>query len=275
MARTAVADAAVPSATFVPEAVAGASGAMIGGAMMMVDVSVPVAMPVPDAGEEPAVSANAVPTRNESHCLTAPNAEVLVDPADDGDDEAGAAEVTGADEDAGAEVETGVEVAAKTTAVGVVVVVGVVTEVEVVVLAGAGVVVVAMIVVGVVVAVVEAAIVGAEMEDDAVVLASVEEETAEAVRPVLDGAEGGTITVEEAGAGAVDDETDGPAETPAPDGAETKIDVEATEPSPICQYSVSPTFVIIPEPENPGGTNPPQNICVPDAANTAEPASVN
>ena len=272
MARAAVADAAVPSATFVPEAATGASGAMIGGAMMMVDVSVPVAMPVPDAGEEPAVSANAVPTRNESHCLTAPNAEVLVDPADD-DDETGAAEVAGADEDAGAGVEAGVEVTAETTA-AVGVVVGVAAGV--VVLAGARVVVVAVVIVvvaGVVMTVVEAVIVGAETEDDAVVLASVEEETAEAARSVLDGVEGGTITVEEAEA--VDDETDGPTEMPAPDGAETKIDVEATEPSPTCQYSVSPTFVIIPELENPGGTNPPQNICVPDAANTAEPAPVN
>ena len=81
---------------------------MIGGAMMTVDVSVPLATPVPETGEELAVSANAVPTRNESHFFSAPNADVLVDPADGDEDGAGGVGFAGAgEEDDGVEEGTG------------------------------------------------------------------------------------------------------------------------------------------------------------------------
>ncbi len=65
-------------------------------------------------------------------------------------------------------------------------------------------------------------------------------------------------------------EVDGPASIVLVAGDALLPGGGATVPLPTCHTSVRPTFVMVPELENPGGTKPPQKICVPDAVNTAE-----
>ena len=86
-----------------------------------------------------------------------------------------------------------------------------------------------------------------EFETAVVVVAAGAEDDAVVLDPVKEG-----TTVEKDAAVTVDDNAGGTTDGIAPAADGTEVEVGTTVPSPTCQYSVSPTFVIIPEPENPG-----------------------
>ncbi len=188
----------------------GASGATIGGAMMMVDVSVPLATSVPGTPEAFAVSANAVPTRNESHPLNAPIADVL-DPWTGDEDGAETAGAGAGVVDAGAGVGVVDAGAGGAAGEGASVVVVVAVDVDEVIPPSADVVVVAT------------------AENCGVVLVAigveeaVDEGAAEIARGAPDCAEDVAIGIEEA----VDDDASGAKEDVAPVDVEMSVDVGA------------------------------------------------